>query len=149
MFDFLYDTLQSLAGFISRNFMRVLAYPFNPGERLFVLYLTTSLVMAIVVWRYVARRQPRPDAIPVSLREFLFPSSIWRTASAWLDVRYFFFHQILRVFLYSELYADGVRLDFQDSRRILRYHGGFQSRWRAAIRMAGGNWLRLRLGRIA
>src|SRR5687768_6561458 len=48
-----------------------------------------------------------------------------------------------------ELYADGVRLDFQDSRRILRYHGGFQSRWRAAIRMAGGNWLRLRLGRIA
>ena len=101
MSDFLYDTLQSLAGFISRNFMRVLAYPINPGERLFVLYLTTSLVMAIVVWRYVARRQPRPDAIPVSLREFLFPSSIWRTASAWLDVRYFFFHQILRVFLYT------------------------------------------------
>ena len=93
--------MQSLAGFISRNFMRVLAYPFNPGERLFVLYLTTSLLMAIVVWRYVARRSRVRMPFPCRCSEFLFPSSIWRTASAWLDVRYFFFHQILRVFLYT------------------------------------------------
>ena len=31
------------------------------------------------------------------MREFLFPRSVWTTASAWLDVRYFFFHQVLRV----------------------------------------------------
>ena len=101
LIEFLSDSLHTLLQSISKNLLRVLVYPFSPGERLFVLYLTTSLLMAAAVWRYVARRRPQPGGTPVSLRQFLFPSSIWRTASAWLDVRYFFFHQIFRVFLYG------------------------------------------------
>ena len=55
-----------------------MGYPFNPGERLFVLYLATSLLMAAAVWRYVSRRERQSGGTPVTLREFLFPASIWR-----------------------------------------------------------------------
>ena len=100
MFDLLYQTFDALLVTLSTNLLKVLAYPINPAERVFVLYLTTSLLMAAGVWRYVARRT-QPDGSRISFREFLFPRSIWRTASAWLDVRYFFFHQVFRVFLYG------------------------------------------------
>src|SRR5262245_11413890 len=101
MTELLSHSLQELVTGMSRNVLRVLAYPLNPGERLFVLYLATSLLMAAAVWRYVSRREHQSGGTPITLKEFLFPASIWRTASAWLDVRYFFFHQIFRVFLYG------------------------------------------------
>ena len=101
MIEFLSGSLQALFNVIALNVVRVLAYPINPGERLFVIYLTTSFLMAAAVWKWTARRRSQSGGEPLSLREFLFPGSIWRTASAWLDVRYFFFHQIFRVFLYG------------------------------------------------
>ena len=100
MSDLLYRALDTFVVTLSTNVVRVLAYPINPAERLFVLYLTTSLLMAAGVWWFVAKRK-LPDGSRISFTEFLFPASIWRTASAWLDVRYFFFHQIFRVFLYG------------------------------------------------
>jgi len=104
MIELLYDVFdffQLLLEGIGRNGLRVVAYPINPGERVFVLYLATSLMIAAAVYKYVTRREAHPSGTPVSLREFLFPRSIWRTPSAWLDVRYFFVHQIVRVFLYG------------------------------------------------
>ena len=101
MIELLSHSLQELVVGMSRNVLRVLGYPFNPGERLYVLYLATSLLMAAAVWTYVYRRERQSGGTPVTLKEFLFPASIWRTTSAWLDVRYFFFHQIFRVFLYG------------------------------------------------
>jgi sterol desaturase/sphingolipid hydroxylase (fatty acid hydroxylase superfamily) len=101
MIELLSDFCRALFAPIARNVLRVLAYPFNPGERIFLLYVTTSLLMAAAVWWCAARRQRQRGETSVTFKEFLFPQSIWRTASAWLDVRYFFFHQILRVFLYG------------------------------------------------
>lgn len=90
---------------VVRNFVQVLAYPFNPDERIYLPYLLTSLLAAIGVFA-VGRRSPTPTAEPhTGLVEFLFPKSVWRTPSAWLDVRYFFLHQILRVFVYGAFAA--------------------------------------------
>ena len=77
MIELLSHSLQQLVAGTSRNVLRVLAYPINPGERLFVLYLATSLLMAAAVWRYVSRRERQSGGTPVTLREFLFPASIW------------------------------------------------------------------------
>ncbi|MGH9254101.1 MAG: sterol desaturase family protein [Vicinamibacterales bacterium] len=101
MIELLYDSLHRLLDGLGRTFLQVLVYPINPGERLFVLYLATSLVMAVAIWWYLARRRSHPSGQSISLREFLFPRRIWHTPSAWLDVRYFFLHQIFRVFLYG------------------------------------------------
>ena len=145
MFDFLYDTLQSLAGFISRNFMRVLAYPFNPGERLFVLYLTTSLVMAIVVWRYVAGGSRVGCHSRVAARVPVTEQHMAHGVGV-VDVRYSFFTR------YSEstytsftlMVSAGLSGQPEDS----RYHGGFQSRGEQPFAWLG-QLVRLRLGRIA
>ena len=101
MIELLLNSLHGLFNGIALNVARVLAYPINPGERLFFIYLTTSFLIAAALWKWTSRRRSQNGGEPVSLREFLFPRSIWQTASAWLDVRYFFFHQIFRVFLYS------------------------------------------------
>jgi sterol desaturase/sphingolipid hydroxylase (fatty acid hydroxylase superfamily) len=99
------DLLQLVANGVGRNVVRVLAYPFNPDERIYGPYLLTSLVAALGVYA-VSRRLPTGVVGQGhQLREFLFPSAIWRTRSAWLDVRYFFLHQILRVFLYGAFAA--------------------------------------------
>lgn len=100
MIELLSHAMARLADGIARNFAYVVTYPFQPGERLFVLYLASSLAMAAGVYAYVARRRSSSGGTD-SLAEFLFPRSIWRTPSAWLDVRYFFFHQVLRVFIYG------------------------------------------------
>src|SRR5262249_2247206 len=98
----LLDPIRLLLEGIARNFARVLSYPIDPNERIYVPYLATSLALALLAHAAVRRRSPAGGA---SLSEFLFPREIWRTASAWLDVRYFFFHQILRVFLYGSFLA--------------------------------------------
>ena len=57
MTEFLSGSLQALFNAIALNVVRVLAYPINPGERLFVIYLTTSFLMAAAVWKWTARRR--------------------------------------------------------------------------------------------
>ena len=130
MIELLSHSLQELVAGMSRNLLRVLGYPFNPGERLFVLYLTTSLADGS---GRVDVCGPAPASIrrPPSVAERVpVPSSIWRTASAWLDVRYFFFHQILRVFLYGSFalmvsdWPSGPPQDSSASRRIHSRRGG-------------------------
>jgi sterol desaturase/sphingolipid hydroxylase (fatty acid hydroxylase superfamily) len=96
---------------IAGNVLRVLAYPINPNERVFVLYLATSFLIAAGVYTYLTRHQS--DGRSISLLQFLFPRSVWSSRSAWLDVRYFFFHQILRVFLYGSFVAMVSNWTFQ------------------------------------
>lgn len=99
------DFLHVVATGAIRNVIRVLAYPLTPDERVFVPYLLTSFVAAIGVYA-VSKRQGAGVAVDDGgLLHFLFPPSVWRTRSAWLDVRYFFFHQILRVSLYGTFAA--------------------------------------------
>lgn len=65
--------------------------PIDPDNRLFFGFLLTSLLVAFLL--YLRR------AKGTGLREFLFPTSVWSHPTAWLDVRYFFFHSLIGKFL--------------------------------------------------
>jgi sterol desaturase/sphingolipid hydroxylase (fatty acid hydroxylase superfamily) len=95
----------AIAQALWRQFELVLAYPFDPEQRIFGLYLLTSLLFAL--WAYV--RRPR-GAGSVSLGRFLFPREVWSSPSAWLDVRYFFLHQMVRLVIYGPVvgFAGGL-----------------------------------------
>lgn len=75
---------------------------FDPSQRLFWLYLLTSAVFAYFVYRHSTRAMQddgRADEAPASFLSYLFPKSVWGHPSAWLDVRYFFFHKLIGHFL--------------------------------------------------
>ena len=80
----------------------VLRYPFNPGQRVFVVWLFTSLLFALFVFVHAApSTRTRNTSTLSAFFRFLFPREVWSHASAWLDIRYFFFHQLFRVYLYE------------------------------------------------
>ena len=78
------------------NIREVLMYPFSAQERIYVVYLLTSAVFAYGVYVMARRRGEDSDG---SFLKFLFPARVWRHPSAWLDLRYFFFHRITGHFL--------------------------------------------------
>jgi sterol desaturase/sphingolipid hydroxylase (fatty acid hydroxylase superfamily) len=86
----------------------VFTAPLHPSNRIFFLYLATSLLAAFLVWR-AARR--RGDGERSFLR-FLFPRAVWQHPSAWLDLRYFFFHMLVGHFLLLGLSAWAAALAF-------------------------------------
>lgn len=71
------------------NIRHVVLFPFHAGERIFWLYLITSALIAFLV--YLRLRRARSEEA-TSFLAFLFPKRIWSHPSAWLDLRYFFFH---------------------------------------------------------
>ncbi|NOT28054.1 MAG: sterol desaturase family protein [Acidobacteria bacterium] len=111
------DWFQIAGGAILRNVRLVLAYPFNPDERIYLPYLLTSLVAAVGV--YLVTRQTLSGTARQRLDQFLFPHEVWRTTSAWLDVRYFFVHQVLRVFLYGTFAAAATTWTFRVTAQLL------------------------------
>ena len=70
----------------------VMTEPFDAQERLFVLYLATSLIVAFC--GYLAARRKGALREKTFVR-FLFPRHVWQHPSAWLDLRYFFFHKFI------------------------------------------------------
>jgi sterol desaturase/sphingolipid hydroxylase (fatty acid hydroxylase superfamily) len=66
--------------------------PFDPNQRIYVLYIATSILCAFGV--YLAARR-RGEAEGGGFLSFLFPRKVWSHPSAWLDLRYFFFHKII------------------------------------------------------
>ena len=89
-----------------------LIYPLEPKNRIFVLYLATSTLLAFYVYNRISKdRADNPDQETSFLR-FLFPASVWSTPSAWLDIRYFFFHQLIGKFLMLGLTAWAAVLVF-------------------------------------
>ena len=74
----------------------VIRYPLDPSQRIFVVFLATSLILAAFV--YFRRRRTGGSE---NFGAFLFPRSVWSNPSAWLDVRYFFFHQIFWLVIYG------------------------------------------------
>lgn len=78
------------------NIRHVVLMPFDPDSRIFVLYLLTSVLFALFV--YLGLRRSRSDEATTFVR-FLFPRRVWGHPSAWLDVRYFFFHSMTGHFL--------------------------------------------------
>ncbi len=89
-------------GILVQSLAEVIVYPVDPGERIFWLYLLTSLALAGAVYLRSRRAAPQRPGIRGFLR-FCFPPEIWRHPSAWLDVRYFLVHQMLRVWIYGAL----------------------------------------------
>jgi sterol desaturase/sphingolipid hydroxylase (fatty acid hydroxylase superfamily) len=78
------------------NMRQVLLMPFDPHARIFLLYLAASVLFALFV--FLGSRRARSDEASTFIR-FLFPKSVWSHPSAWLDLRYFFFHRITGHFL--------------------------------------------------
>lgn len=105
--------IASLAELLGRSLARVLVYPVDPDERIFWGYLLSSLLLAGAVWAASLRGGGASAGLRGFLR-FCFPPEVWRHPSAWLDVRYFFLHQMLRVWIYGA-FASGVALASADA----------------------------------
>lgn len=104
--------MQSLSEFMGAFLDHVratLLYPLDPDNRIYVLYLATSIVMAFAI--YQSARRKNKDSKSSFLR-FLFPKHVWQHPSAWLDVRYFFFHQLIGHFLLLGLGAWAAMITF-------------------------------------
>ncbi|MEM7717929.1 MAG: hypothetical protein AAF222_01890 [Pseudomonadota bacterium] len=98
------EALSNAANAILNQLFDVLSYPLLPSRRVFWLYLVTSVIVAYFVYRSVKGRgehatQRDREAAQGSFLQFLFPKSVWSHPSAWLDVRYFFFHRTVSFFL--------------------------------------------------
>ena len=100
----LFDIGSALGDVFLDRLLVVLNYPFNSEQRIFVVWLFTSLVFALFVFfRSSPGVRTGQDGRLRAFGRFLFPPAVWSQRSAWLDVRYFFFHQVFRVLL-----AEGV-----------------------------------------
>ncbi len=110
MFDAWSRFAEPSLDFVWTQLLAVAAYPLDPRQRVFWLYLCCSAVMAIYVFRKNTRADPARRSSVRALLGFLFPGEIWRTESAWLDVRYFFFHQIFRLVIYGAFLAGALNL---------------------------------------
>jgi sterol desaturase/sphingolipid hydroxylase (fatty acid hydroxylase superfamily) len=94
----------ALLGLLADQFRKVLAFPLDPEQRIYGLYLLTSLLFAALVYL-----KTRPADAPGARRSlgsfvrFVFPRETWSSPSAWLDVRYFFFHQTIRLVFHGPL----------------------------------------------
>ena len=96
------NVILALGNIFLHRFLTVLSYPFDPEQRVFFFWLCTSLLFALFVFvRSFPRLSDEKTSVQSALRRFLFPQEVWSHASAWLDIRYFFFHQTFRVLLYE------------------------------------------------
>ena len=96
--------------FIWSQLLLVAAYPSDPSQRIFWLYIGSSVVLAACIFVLKARSDGNRRFSPRAFLGFLFPKTIWRSASAWLDIRYFFFHQIFRLVIYGALLTGTLNL---------------------------------------
>jgi len=117
----------------------VLHYPLQPGQRIHLLYLLTATGFALIVF---VRAQASPDfTLALFARRFfrfLFPAAIWKEPSAWLDVRYFFFHQIIFVSLFGWLGLAVTNWALQNSATALLAQTGGAPLWLIQNRFIAG-----------
>ena len=94
---YLWDLLVLYSEYIV-SFFRFL---WDPNDRLFLVYLLTAAVFAFIVFklnrRAAAAREEGGEN--QNFLKFLLPQHVWSHPSAWLDVRYFFFHHLIGHFL--------------------------------------------------
>ncbi|MBN3560838.1 sterol desaturase family protein [Aliamphritea spongicola] len=88
---------------------KVFLYPLNTSQRIYWLYLLTSLLGALLVYLWSTRSQRRSAT---HFLRFLFPKKVWQHPSAWLDVRYFFFHQLVRLIIYTTFLTGTIDISF-------------------------------------
>lgn len=73
----------------------------DPRDRLFIVYLGAAAAFALVLFLLKKHKITGPQHADEheSFLKFLFPKHVWSHPSAWLDVRYFFFHHLIGHFL--------------------------------------------------
>lgn len=109
------EYIQDAIQFLLVQLVAVITYPVSSNQRIYWLYLLTTAAVALFVYFRIKRTRQSPGAVSGgyadgSFLRFLFPKEIWRTKSAWLDVRYFFFHQIFRVVIYGAFLVGTLNL---------------------------------------
>ncbi|WP_342076672.1 sterol desaturase family protein [Yoonia sp. SS1-5] len=95
---------------VAKQFWSLMDTPFDPSNRLFWLYLISAIFFSYWVYYSASRTN---DGEPRSLKgfaSFVFPTSVWRHPSAWLDLRFFLVNQFTGKLLYVGL--TGVSLGF-------------------------------------
>ncbi len=112
-----FDTVLAIMTAIFDQFLVVLKYPLDPDRRIFSLYLASSVLCAWFVYRAIRRRgdactEADIEAASGSFLQFLFPRRVWSHPSAWLDLRYLFFHKIISYFLLFGVGAGAVSVGF-------------------------------------
>ncbi len=112
MFDAFTQFIEPSFEFMTTQFITVLSYPFIPSQRIFWLYMCSSTILAFYVFHVSTRFVPAHRSSFRAFISFLFPKDIWRNSSAWLDVRYFFFHQVVRVIIYGVFLTGVLNLVF-------------------------------------
>ncbi|WP_420585181.1 sterol desaturase family protein [Ruegeria sp.] len=113
--------LQTFLGSFFEHVRGVLMSPLDPGNRIYVLYLASSVLIAFGI--YVVRRKKALDVFGAkSFLGFLFPRKVWKHPSAWLDVRYFFFHMFIGHFLMLTLWAGAAALGYKLASGALTGH---------------------------
>lgn len=111
--DSLLNFLQVYSDYISK----FLGFLGDKDDRLYGLYLLTSLAIAyLIFYRQKTSTQP-----VTKFTSFLFPKSVWSNPTAWLDVRYFFFHGLIGHFLIFGLTAIGIATGIQLSIGMEQY----------------------------
>jgi len=81
----------------------------DKGHRFYIIYLLASLTIAYFIFRHQKKTDDRENRF----LSFLFPKSVWSNPTAWLDVRYFFFHGLIGHFLIFGLTSLGIYCGLQ------------------------------------
>ncbi len=113
MFDVLTQFMEPVFEFIRTQLFIGLKIPINPSQRKFWLYLYTSSLIAFFVFYARTRSVPDSDSSFMGFIGFLFPREVWNNPSAWLDIRYFFFHMVARVAIYGVFLTGVLSLVYQ------------------------------------
>lgn len=83
---------QNLWRQIAASVIEPARYFIDPNERVFVLYLGSGLICALIVHAIARRRNP--DNTPAKIFAYLFPSQIYRHPSAVADYKFFLIDRI-------------------------------------------------------
>lgn len=96
------DHLIELTKPIAAAMYRALSYVTQPGQRIYWLYIISSLLIAALLYMSASRRRGQP----LKLRDYIdfcFPAEVWKSASARLDVRYFIVCQTIHILVFTSL----------------------------------------------
>lgn len=104
------EMLEQIARSFYQNVIDTVLLAGDPNQRIFVLYLLSAVIIAFLIFKSAKARLSSDEQ---GFLGFLFPKSVWSHPSAWLDLRYFFFHRIFGKFLLLGLSAWAMAMTFR------------------------------------
>jgi sterol desaturase/sphingolipid hydroxylase (fatty acid hydroxylase superfamily) len=133
------DYLLVLVARLWAELKMVILYPFTPSTRIYVLFLASSLLFAWVVFSKSQRGGLRGASGKLgAFARFLFPASVWKSSSAWLDVRYFVVHMTLWISAYGALSIAIKQWTAEGLMNTLATPGAFVPLWPTDNLFVGG-----------